>query len=564
MELQNQKINFLYYFILAIFLFFSFYFLLGYYAIENVNEGLYAEIAREIYQGSSWIIPHLNYLPYIEKPPMLYWLMALSYHIFGVNAFAARFVPASSAAITCLGMLYLGLKLNRQSEGFVAAMILASGLGFMIIARVILFDMLMTCLFTWAAIFFYLWFLENKKYQLRICYTLVALSILVKGLVTLAFAGLIVLIFFLISKSYRQKFLKFLDPIGIVIFLLISIPWNILAAIKQPGFLWHFFVNEQLLRFLNQRVPHDYHTGPIYFYIPLLIIYLFPWTLFSLTLFSKKFYRLALPNQLHKFLWTWFLVPFIFFSLSGDKGSYYMLIGTPPLAYLLAIRIQQYLQQNRIKLFAHMFSFMAFVIVFSLGFVCIASYFPSFGAKLPSKLVLQPFIAKLALIILIVYAIYSGLAILINYKLIKKASLAFILIAGLSLPAIIFLVVDKKLYQSRYSEVAIAHYINATHPQWPVYYYQNYDKFSSLTFYLKKRVGLINTQSADLYFGVTTQAAKDWVIDLKTFKNRAKKTPAYVVLMPADVNGFIAALKPIQFCQALRVQQVTVLKNRCD
>ncbi|HEV2523722.1 MAG TPA: glycosyltransferase family 39 protein, partial [Gammaproteobacteria bacterium] len=90
---------------------------IGSYSILDMNEGLYAEVAREMLANNHWIIPHLNGVSYLEKPPMLYWLIALSYKFFGINAFGARFIPSLATALTALSFYWLGKKTGDVRTG---------------------------------------------------------------------------------------------------------------------------------------------------------------------------------------------------------------------------------------------------------------------------------------------------------------------------------------------------------------------------------------------------------------------------------------------------------------
>jgi len=143
----------------------AFFYGLGNYAIVDLNEGLYAEIAREIYYGN-WLIPHLNFVPYLEKPPLLYWLIYISYQTFGINAFAARIVPALSATAVITTSLLFCNRLKLSQIGWLTAIILASSMGFIVISRVILFDMLLTFWITASLFTFYLWYEPKNQIEL--------------------------------------------------------------------------------------------------------------------------------------------------------------------------------------------------------------------------------------------------------------------------------------------------------------------------------------------------------------------------------------------------------------
>jgi len=311
---KTDTLSVSHYAFICILLFFAFLWGISSYPISDMNEGLYAEIAREMINLKDFIIPHLNYVPYIEKPPLLYWLLAINYQLFGTSEWSARLVPALSAIGICLGMLWFGKKMNFSKQSWMAAVILSSSFGFIIISRILLFDMLLTACLTFSLLGFYFWYEKSNISTLRFAYIALAFAVLTKGIIAAGIGFLIVISFFLFSKTERKKIIAFFDPIGISLFFLIIVPWHLIAIIQEPEFAWDYIVNEQIMRFFDKRVPHDYHTGPLYFYLPKLMIYCFPWCLaFPLLLFSKNKESNTMHKRLSCFFWCWFLVPLLSF-----------------------------------------------------------------------------------------------------------------------------------------------------------------------------------------------------------------------------------------------------------
>lgn len=320
--------------LLLLFIFITFFLGLGYYAIANINEGLYAEIPREMIVNNNFIIPTLNFVPYLEKPPLLYWLIAGVYKLIGISEFSARLIPALSAASISLMSYYFSKRVLNERAGLVAGIILASNVLFFLMGRIILFDMLLTALFTAAMYGFYLWYSSDQKIYLHAAYVFLALAVLTKGFQVLFFAPAITFIFMSINRTPLKKQLKLFDPIGLFLFFVIATPWHILASCQNSEFAWQYFINEHVFRFLDKRIPNDYHHGPFYFYVPRILVYLLPWTFFTPLLLKKSSNKI-----LSVFCWTWFLVVLIFFSISKAKGDYYMIMGMPPIIILLAEQI---------------------------------------------------------------------------------------------------------------------------------------------------------------------------------------------------------------------------------
>ena len=246
--------------VLGVVLLVSFFVGLGGYALENVNEGLYGEIPREMLLRGDYLIPHLNFVPYIEKPPLLYWLTAIFYQLFGVSEFTARLVPAISAASVCIVMRNFARKINLNHTGYTTALILGSSVGMILLARVLIFDMLLCALLAACFTQFYYWYTFEHQYYIRMAYVFAGLAVMTKGLMVLVLLPVIVFSFLLWERAPARKFRAFFDVVGIMMFLAITVPWHVAASLRQPDFSWQYFINEHLMRFIDAREPHDYHT----------------------------------------------------------------------------------------------------------------------------------------------------------------------------------------------------------------------------------------------------------------------------------------------------------------
>jgi 4-amino-4-deoxy-L-arabinose transferase-like glycosyltransferase len=320
----------------------SFFFGLGTVPLTSPNEGLYAEAAREMVEGSSPILPRANGVVYLEKPPLLYWLAAASMRALGENAFAAR-LPSALAALATAGLLVVvGRRLGPRSSGALAGVIFATSMGLVVVARQVLFDSLLT-LWTTAALFSF-WFgtapeggaRRRRAGLVLVGYAALALALLTKGLVGVALPVLTVLAYSVVARDARRLRRAWSVP-GIVLFLAIAAPWHVAAALAEKRFAWFYFVNEHWLRFLGRRQPPDFHEDPIFSPILSLILLLLPWGVFLAgavrsELAERKERRLR-PETL--FLFCWALVPALFFTLSRTRTYYYQLPSVPALALLL-------------------------------------------------------------------------------------------------------------------------------------------------------------------------------------------------------------------------------------
>lgn len=519
--------------ILMLLVFVCFYMGLGSYALENINEGLYAEIPREMLLRHDFIIPHLNFVPYLEKPPMLYWLIALSYKIFGISEFSARLIPATAGASVIFTVYRFMKRLQLVQAAFLSGLILVSSLIFVLLSRIIIFDMLLTAFITAALCNFYLWYeFDNKKY-LRFAYVFVACAVMTKGLLAIVIPPGIAVVFMIINRTALKRYLQFLDPISILLFLAITLPWHIAASIQLHDFAYQYFVNEHWLRFLDLRFPRDYHTGPWYFYLPRLLVYLFPWSLFIPFIFRRS----ADNIQLISFFWTWVLIPLIFYSSSQAKGDYYMVLGVVPLAMLMAVKLTEFIEEQDYKVPLIVFTVLIMAVMAALTVLVIAPLYPTIGHILPKKLLLEPFIVKPALWLLLSLCAISLIGLLVVACSHQKITIIYCLFALLMIPTTLFIVVDKKHFQTRHSEKDLINKLIAMDDQRPVYMYKDYEDLSTVNFYLRRRVGMINSKSADLFYGSTTAKAKNWFVNFDNIHN--SKKPVFVIMKPGNMLAFM-------------------------
>jgi len=546
------------YLVLFLVLFVSFYFGMSSYGIENINEGLYAEIPREMLQLGNYIIPKLNFVPYIEKPPLFYWLIALSYKVFGVSVWSARIVPATSGALVCLSFVYFGNAIRRNREGWLSAIILATSIGFIAIARVLIFDMLLTFFFTGALLSFYVWYKNLNFTYLRLFYIFTGFAFLTKGMLALALIPTITLLFLVSLPNPWKRVAMLFDPVGLILFACIVVPWHYFAIKQQSGFAWDYFINEQFYRFLDKRVPHDYHTGPFYFYLPKIILSLFPWSLLTFLLFQPK---KNVERPLIKFLWLWFIIPLLFFSLSKAKGDYYMVVGIPPLAFLLGLKLNDLFNGKVKYTLINLFAVLGLLEMTIFGGLYLATAKPLWAPTLPDLCKLDPSFSLPLLRLFIGVSVMTFIGGVIAWRCRRNPSVQLTLIACLMSFTVIFYIVDKQIVQDSRSESSLAEYINQHAANRPVYLYQDYEKISSILFYLKKRLPLIDSKSQDLYYGSRSPIAKGWFYSLNNFLEARDKEPHYVIARKDRFTEFLHNVAPREYCIVAQSGTSVLLSN---
>ncbi len=533
------------YLILSIFIFFAFFYGISHYFITDLNEGLYAEIAREMLVNHNYIIPRLNYVPYLEKPPLFYWSIALSYKIFGITTFAARLIPALSASFICIFLMFFGHLLNKEKASWFAAIILSSSLGFILLAHVVIFDMLFTATLTAAILFFFMWYNTLAKGYLIAAYIAVATSVMTKGLLGIIIPGGTAIIFMCLMHSSPNKFKQFFNPMGIFIFIILVLPWHILAEKQLHNFAWHYFINDQWLRYFDQRLPRDYHTGPIYYYLPRIFVYIFPWSLLLPLLIGKIKGKISQEDPLKILLWTWFTFSLMIFSLSCAKSDYYMLVTAPALSLLLGLKFAEGIKNI----------FLATMWLGTTILLCTGTIYAYNSVHTP--LTILPLLFML-IVYLFAYLTIGSIFLRLN----AKPDILFLLIASLMFPLLLFYVSTKQTIQNGYTQYALVQYINNHANQRPIYLYQDYEDISSFTFFLQKRLPIIASQSDDLYLGAEMIDADKWFINPRTFQNIAQDQTLYVVVKNQKVPLFLSYFHTTHFCVIAKTATASILSNK--
>jgi 4-amino-4-deoxy-L-arabinose transferase-like glycosyltransferase len=310
-------------------------------------DALHAEAAREILQTHDWVTLHVNRIRYLEKAPLLYWSIAASFKVFGQRDWAARLPLALYALALFLVIFAFGRRLfGSLPSGFYAALCLMTASGIFGFTRILMPDVIL-CLWISLAMYFFWKSLGEAKPSLAtalgfaIC---CALGVLTKGLVGVVLPLAIVLIYLFFTRNLRHL-LRWHPITGFIGFLIIAVPWHILAALRNPsfdthGFLRFYFVQEQFARYFSHGTPNNLDSVPLPIFWLLLLAFIAPWCIFALTVLARLrwaqvFHREALEErQLAMLLLViWAVVVMVFFSIPA-RQEYYVLAALPPLALL--------------------------------------------------------------------------------------------------------------------------------------------------------------------------------------------------------------------------------------
>jgi 4-amino-4-deoxy-L-arabinose transferase-like glycosyltransferase len=528
--------------LLLVIAFFSFYYGLGAYPLFDNNEGLYAEIPREMVLSGDYVLPHLNGVPYIEKPPLLYWLIALSYRWFGINEFAARLVPATAALLTGLTLMWFLWRLNARPVCLLAGAVWATSFGVVALARTVLFDMVLTFFLTVALVCCCIWAMENGRTYLRVAYAALGLAVLTKGLVALALCGITVAAFCVVSetawplfsfarmRAAVRKLAGFPDPAGILLFLAIVVPWHVLVARRDRNFVWFYFVNEHLLRFINMRKPHDYHSGSLRHYLPWIIGYLFPWSVLLPFWLLKRCRRRNTPAEEfphrapRRFLWCWFLAFLVFFSVAGVRSSYYMIAGMPPLAALLAFWLGERVSS------AHRWLVPATVTA-TVVIVVLGGMFMKW-LPVPGFAPLAESVDRGVKFALAAVGIPGAvLSWIMDRRRTLVSCITLTLVWGIGAVGALEMV---RRNANAYSSKDIIDAIRSRQPHPEIFLYSDFESWSALTFYADRPLPIVNSTSRDLEYGLKTLEGRKLALSLFDLQRLPAECEQFLIINRED------------------------------
>ena len=336
--------------LLAGFCAFLFFYGLGAFGLIGADEPRYAQVAREMLDRHDWVTPTLSGHPWLEKPPLYYWQAMLAYSILGVSDVAARIPSAIDATLLAIA-IYLFFRKFRRGVEVDAALIAASCAGVIGYARAASMDMALASSFAIGMLAWWAWRESEKRIYLAGFYVCMALGTLAKGPVAPFLAAVVIVLFAIVSRELRVITRTLWLP-GILVFLLVSIPWYVAVQLRNPQFCREFLLEHNLARF-SSNLYH--HPAPFWYYIPVTLLALIPWAVFVLAACVESVRgwwsdRTSgsgdLQLQFRIFLCCWLILPVVFFSLSQSKLPGYILPAVPAGAALLAEHLLRHFEHQ--------------------------------------------------------------------------------------------------------------------------------------------------------------------------------------------------------------------------
>ena len=307
------------------------------------DEGRYAEMAREMLVTGDWVTPRYNGYKYFEKPPLQVWATAAIFQVFGIGDWQARLWTALTGFLTILAIGFTGTRIYNARAGWLAAVVLASSPMWVISGHFNSLDMGLSAFLVAALCSLLLAQTSHNKSSCRnwmwACWVFMALATLSKGVIGAAIPAM-VFVAYSISTWDWKIWTRLRLFSGTIVFLLITAPWFILVAQRNPEFLEFFFIHEHL-----QRFTQDAHsrTGPIYYFVLLLLIGIIPWVLQIPGALVQAWQERRREFSSGWLLVCWFVVIFAFFSMSRSKLPGYIIPIFPALALLIGHRLDRLL-----------------------------------------------------------------------------------------------------------------------------------------------------------------------------------------------------------------------------
>lgn len=326
---------------LALIAFCGFLFLLGLQIVGLIgaDEPRYAQVAREMLARHDWVTPVLYGHPWLEKPPLYYWSAMVAYKAAGQVTDTAARLPSAVLSSLLIIFIFVWTRRFRRGMQLDAALITAACALIIGFGRSASTDMPLAVMFTAAMLCWYGWYSSNHRGWLLGFYFFSGLGTLAKGPVAVFLAGLIIVTFAALRRDARLL-LRTLWPIGIALYLAITVPWFIAVQRANPDFFRVFFLQHNLERFTTNLY---HHPEPFWFYLPVALLALVPWTVFvvAAVVDAIRDWRFSVQQpagqeDFRTYLTLWLLLPIVFFSLSQSKLPGYILPAIPAGAILLA------------------------------------------------------------------------------------------------------------------------------------------------------------------------------------------------------------------------------------
>ena len=346
-------------FLVATFLFYLYG--LGHLPLLGPDEPRYAQVGREMYLRGDMVTPTLGGHTWFEKPALLYWMMMASYSAFGVSEWAARLGPALCGLLTTLLIFWMGRRVERAFAtgagtrgglGLWSGVAMASSMGLIVFSRGASFDIIVTMTVTAALSCFFVSEIERDKrrqqWLMAGFYAGIGASLLAKGLVGIVVPFGVIGLYYLLRREWPRRSVWLSLLWGIPLAVALAATWYAPVIIRHGWtFLDEFFIQHHFARYVSNKYRHP---QPFYFYLPIMLMLVLPWTAFLVASLKGarrwKWREQTVESRFNVFALAWLVAPVLFFSFSGSKLPGYVLPALPGAALLVGERLRGFVRRE--------------------------------------------------------------------------------------------------------------------------------------------------------------------------------------------------------------------------
>ena len=502
---------------------------LEYRKLIKPDEGRYAEIPREMVVSGDWTTPRLNDLKYFEKPPLQYWATATAYTVFGEHHWTSRLWTGLTGFVGILLVWFAGLRLFGREAANYAAILLGSSMLYVLMGHINTLDMGVTFFLTLGIVGLLLGQTATDKEKQRnwmlLAWAGLALAVLSKGLMGLVLPGAALFIYCVVQRDFNVlKRMHWLP--GLAVFLLITAPWFYLVMKANPEFFQRFFIYEHYTRFTTKDLGR---YQPWYFFIPILLVGMLPWTVVMFDTLLKTWRTSKLPDKTFnaaRFLLIWAVFIYLFFTVSGSKLPSYLLPMFPALALLMG---KQLLEMKSRRLFWMIFPMLPLILL-AVGFAPFTARLADTPLQVQGYSEYAVWLEAAALVWLL--GVIAALVLLRRSSTTKEHKPVAVLVLALST------LLAAQIGASGYNTIAkerSAYFIaNAIRPyvkaDEPFYSVDTYEQ--TLPFYLKRTFTLVQYQD-EMAFGIM-QEPQRWIPDYTSFAKVWQAQAVALAIMPVE------------------------------
>jgi len=311
----------------------GFYDNLGGLPLFDVDEGAFSEATREMLARHDLISPTLYGEPRYDKPILIYWMQALSVSLLGLNETALRLPSAVAATLWALVVFLFVRRVGAARDGLLAVCVMATSLLVPVIGKAAIADALLDLFLTATMAAVYLYYRERRRRFIHLAFIAMALGFLTKGPIAVLIPLVVSGVFFALRHDFRGWLRAAFNPVGLMLFIAIALPWYVLEfAAKGDGFIEGFFGHHNIGRFTGTM---EGHGGNFFYYVPVVVLALLPYTAVFIKLCARA--KALVKQDLELYLILWFGFVFVFFSLSSTKLPHYILYGLTAVFMLLGL-----------------------------------------------------------------------------------------------------------------------------------------------------------------------------------------------------------------------------------